>query len=252
MKNKDIYLSCNGLTKSYNDHGLVTKALDSVDLVVQSGEVLGLIGESGSGKSTLSRILLGLESPDSGEVIIGGCRTDYNSPSCLRHMKKDNQIVFQDAANALDNMKKVGKILSETIRIHHKVSKAEAIQRSRKVILDVGLSTLALDKYPTEFSGGERQRINIAKALVVEPKFLICDEPVSALDISIQGKIINLLMKLKDEYHLTYLFIAHDMDIIRHVSDRVAVMNKGSIVKTSSCRPIKNLDEKNGLVITYT
>lgn len=236
MKNNSVYLECQGLCKTYEDHGQKTKAVNDVGLQIRRGEILGLIGESGSGKSTLSRILLGLEAPDSGMVTINSMQTDYKNRRYLREMKKKNQIVFQDASNALDSLKKVGKILYETIRIHHDVTKAEAILRCEKVIQDVGLGIEALEKYPGNFSGGERQRINIAKALVVEPEFLICDEPVSALDISIQGKIINLLMKLKVQYHLTYLFIAHDMDIIYHVSDRIAVMKNGEIVSVDSTK----------------
>ncbi|MDA3845420.1 MAG: dipeptide/oligopeptide/nickel ABC transporter ATP-binding protein [Vallitaleaceae bacterium] len=229
------FMSTRTLYKIYSSGYEKVIALNNVSVDIYENEVLGIIGESGSGKSTLARLFMGLEEPDMGQVHYRSKVLDYKNKPQMRRMKNDVQMVFQDAAYALNPIKRIDKMMYETIKLHHKKSKAEAIYMIERILSDVGLKGSVLGKYPGEFSGGERQRLNIAKALLVEPKLLICDEPVSALDISVQAKILNLLMAIKDEYQLTYLFIAHSLDVIHHVSDRIGVMKDGQLVELDTC-----------------
>ena len=209
----------------------VVKAVDGVNLTVNEGETLGLVGESGCGKSTLGRALLRLIEPTSGEVIFHGKNLLALSQRELRDMRREMQIIFQDPYASLNPRMRVGDIVGEGLEIH-KLAKGRAKRdRVMELLHQVGLREDHFDRYPHEFSGGQRQRIGIARALAVSPKFIVCDEPVSSLDVSIQAQIINLLQELQEKMHLTYLFISHDLRVVEHISHRVAIMYLGKIVE---------------------
>ena len=214
-------------------------AVDGVDLTIRQGETLGLVGESGCGKSTLGRSILRLVEPTAGEVYFKGRDILRMRSSEMRRMRREMAIIFQDPFASLDPRQNVGDILGEALDIHHL---APAAKQRRERILEllglVGLSSDYADRYPHEFSGGQRQRIGIARALAVDPSFIVCDEPISALDVSIQAQIINLLEELQDRFHLTYLFIAHDLSVVKHISDRIAVMYVGKVVEVSPARDL--------------
>ncbi|NBI31291.1 ABC transporter ATP-binding protein [Chengkuizengella marina] len=213
-------------------NGQVLKAVDGVNFSIQKGETLGMVGESGCGKSTVGRTMLRLYEPTSGEMKIDG-KNIYNiSSSQLKQMRRDMQMIFQDPYASLNPRMTVRDIIAEPLDIH-KITKSKE-ERKKKVqeLLDlVGLNPDHADRYPHEFSGGQRQRIGIARALAVNPKFIICDEPISALDVSIQAQVVNLLKDLQNKLGLTYLFIAHDLSMVKHISDRVAVMYLGNMVE---------------------
>ena len=211
----------------------VNKAVDDVSFDIQAGETLGLVGESGSGKSTLGRVVVGLMPATSGQSIIAGQSVAGLRGKARRALWRHAQMVFQDPYSSLNPRMTVQDALAEPLRNFGIARGVEADRQVRGALDACGLSASAMTRYPREFSGGQRQRIGIARALIVRPNFIVADEPVSALDVSIQAQIINLLQDLKAEFGLTYLFIAHDLAVIRHVSDRVAVMYRGKLVETA-------------------
>jgi len=211
----------------------VVQAVDDVSFTIAQGETLGLVGESGSGKSTLGRMVVGLIPPTAGHIRIAGQAVEAAKGAAKRRLWRTTQMVFQDPYSSLNPKMTVGDALAEPLRNFGIARGEEANRLIRQVIDACGLSARALELYPREFSGGQRQRIGIARALILRPNFIVADEPVSALDVSIQAQIINLLQDLKAEYGLTYLFIAHDLAIVRHVSDRVAVMYRGRLVEVA-------------------
>jgi oligopeptide/dipeptide ABC transporter ATP-binding protein len=210
------------------------KAVDDVSLFVGVGETLGLVGESGCGKTTLGRTILRLIPPSGGRVIFDGLPLDQLSESELRVLRKEMQIIFQDPFGSLNPRMSIENLIGEPITVHRLAEGKQRRERVAQLLQRVGLSEEHMQRYPHEFSGGQRQRIGIARALALEPRFIVCDEPVSALDVSIQAQIINLLRDLQKEYNLSYLFIAHDLRVVENISDRVAVMYLGKIVEIAS------------------
>jgi peptide/nickel transport system ATP-binding protein len=209
------------------------KAVDDVTLEIRRGETLGLVGESGCGKSTVGRAILRLNKPTGGRIVFDGEDITKRSEGELRSLRRRMQIIFQDPFSSLNPRHSVGRIVGEPMRTHGLVGRRQLAGRVRELLTTVGLPADAGSRFPHEFSGGQRQRIGIARALAVNPDFIVADEPVSALDVSIQAQIINLLEQLQTEFSLTYLFIAHDLAVVRHISDRIAVMYLGSIVEIS-------------------
>ena len=208
-----------------------TPAVDNVSFDVWQGETLGLVGESGSGKSTTANLILRLLEPTAGEIIFDGEDIRRATPRRMRHLRKDIQVIFQDPFGSLNPRMRVADIISEPIRTHKLLPKDSLEPRVRELLEIVGLHRDLLHRYPHEFSGGQRQRIAIARALASRPRLIVCDEAVSALDVSIQAQILNLLKKLQREFELTYLFIGHGLPAVRHISDRIAVMHRGRIVE---------------------
>jgi oligopeptide/dipeptide ABC transporter ATP-binding protein len=207
------------------------RAVDKVTLRIQPGKTLGLVGESGSGKSTLARVVLRLVDPTAGTIEVNGKDiTSLRGPSLRRH-RDSMQMVFQDPYSSLDPKQSIADIVGEPLAIHTSMTRTQREQRVVELLSQVGLGSHALSRQPHEFSGGQRQRIAIARALALEPRLLVCDEPVSALDVSTQSQVINLLTDLQNELGVAYLFIAHDLSVVRHISDRIAVMYLGQIVE---------------------
>ena len=216
------------------------KAVDGVSFDIFEGETLGLVGESGCGKSTIGRLILGLTKPTSGEIFLEGRNINSISKKELRKIRKDIQVVFQNPYSALDPKMTIEDILSEPLSIHKIVYKYDYSKEVKRLLELVGISSKDAKKFPHECSGGQRQRICIARAIATRPKFIICDEPVSALDVSVQSQILNLLDDLQKELNVSYLFIAHSLNVIRHVSNRVAVMYLGKIVEMGTTEEIYN------------
>jgi oligopeptide transport system ATP-binding protein len=215
------------------------RAVDGVDLAIRQGETVGLVGESGCGKSTLGRSILRLVQPTAGEVLFKGEDVLHRSPSAMRRLRREMAMIFQDPFASLDPRQSIGDILGEALDIHGLGgSRQHRRERIDELLHLVGLSSRHAGRYPHEFSGGQRQRIGIARALAVDPSFIVCDEPISALDVSIQAQIINLLERLQEQLNLTYLFIAHDLSVVKHISDRIAVMYVGKIVELSPAREL--------------
>ena len=209
------------------------KAVDDISFSIPTGTTLGLVGESGSGKTTTGRLIARLTQPTAGEVRYRGEDIAPLSGRQLKDLRRSVQMIFQDPSSSLNRRKTAAQMVKEPLRIHELVSKQDMESRLVELMEMVGLSHHFLNRYPHEMSGGQRQRVGIARALAVEPEFVICDEPVTALDVSIQAQILNLLMDLQDQLDLTYLFIAHDLSVVKHVSDRIAVMYLGKIVEVS-------------------
>jgi len=209
------------------------KAVDGVSFSIRRGETLGLVGESGCGKSTVGRAILQLYRPTAGEVLFGGSNLTRLKGGELRAFRRKMQMIFQDPYASLNPRMSVGSIIGEPLIIHSLAKGKRRRERVRELMQTVGLNPYYASRYPHEFSGGQRQRIGIARALAVEPDFIVCDEPISALDVSIQAQIINLLGELQEKLGLTYLFIAHDLSVVRHISDRVAVMYLGRLMELS-------------------
>jgi oligopeptide transport system ATP-binding protein len=214
------------------------KAVDGVSLAILPGETLGLVGESGCGKSTLGRLVLRLEEPTRGDILFQGESILGYDPKRMRALRKEMQIIFQDPFSSLNPRKSVAHIVGEPLFVHGMTDRHERDARVLKLLEVVGLKREHMRRYPHQFSGGQRQRIGVARALALNPKLIICDEAVSALDVSIRGQVINLLQDLQEEFGLTYLFISHDLSVVEHISDRVAVMYLGKLVEVADSKAL--------------
>jgi oligopeptide/dipeptide ABC transporter ATP-binding protein len=242
----EVLLSVSNLTKhfpvqsssAFSRNKEVVRAVDGVSMELRQGQTLGLVGESGCGKSTLARCIMGLQPITSGRVIFEGRDLAQMSKSDRRRARREMQMVFQDPFGSLNPRRRVGSIISDPLEINTKLSKQDRRKRSQELMELVGLNPEHYNRFPVDFSGGQRQRIGVARSLALNPKLIICDEPVSALDVSIQAQVLNLLSDLQKEFNLAYLFISHNLTVVEHVSDHLAVMYLGSIVETGDAKEI--------------
>ena len=226
-------------TKLFDREKKFVRAVDGVDLEIKRGEIVGIVGESGCGKSTLGRTMLRLLEPTEGKLIFEGTDISHLDRKYLRHFRKDIQIMFQDPYASLDPRMTVGNIIAEPMdRMKTWKTKEERLKRIVELMEVCGINKAFINRYPHEFSGGQRQRIGIARALSVNPKFVVCDEPVSALDVSIQSQIINLMIELRQKFDLTMMFISHDLGVVEYISDRVAIMYLGRIVEIADTEEV--------------
>ena len=229
---EDVLVRAEDLCKYFKvSGGRVLRAVENVNLTIHRGETLGLVGESGCGKSTLGRTMMGIYSPTKGKLFYNGKELDLKNRKERFAFSKKAQIVFQDPYASLDSRMTVGSIIEEGMVIHNMYTAAERRVHVERLLDTVGLNREHASRFPHEFSGGQRERIGIARALAIEPEFIVCDEPISALDVSIQAQVINLLHELQKTMNLTYLFIAHDLNIVKYISDRIAVMYLGSVME---------------------
>lgn len=219
-------------------HKRSVKAVDRVTLNIYKGETLSLVGESGCGKTTLGRTILGVYPKTSGEILYQGQDREKASAQQKKQFQKDNQMIFQDPYSCLDPRMSIGSIIEEGMKVHFSMSSSRRQKRCQELLERVGLPREMVSRFPHELSGGQRQRIGIARALATEPEFIVCDEPIAALDSSIQAQVINLLMDLQKELGLTYLFISHDLSMVRHISDRICIMYLGSVVELADAQQI--------------
>ncbi len=229
VKNLKKYFPVKGV--AFKDKGSQVKAVDDISFDLYKGETLGIVGESGSGKSTLGRTILRLLEPTDGQIIFEGVNFEKVKTRKIDNYRKNMQMVFQDPFSSLNPRMRVGKLIGEPLAVRKVLNKEDQYKKVLDLIEKVGLPKEALTKFPHEFSGGQRQRIGIARALSLTPKLIIADEPVSALDVSVQSQVLNLMMDLQDEFNLTYLFISHDLSVVKHISDRVGVMYLGKLVE---------------------
>ncbi|MGR2804441.1 ABC transporter ATP-binding protein [Vibrio harveyi] len=231
---KQYYLTGKGVFKK----GYVIKAVDDVSFSLEQGQTLGLVGESGCGKSTLGRTILKLYEPTEGKIFFEGKEITHLNSKQMRPLRREMQIVFQDPLESLNQRHTVGGILEEPYKIHGIGTPAERKRWVLELLDKIGLPHTAVNRYPHEFSGGQRQRIGIARAIALKPKLLICDESVSALDVSVQAQILNLLLKIQREMNLSIIFISHDLSVVKHISDHVAVMKKGKVVEMGTAKEV--------------
>ena len=227
-------LQVKNLKKYYRAKGQLLKAVDDVSFDIHQGETLGLVGESGCGKSTIGKMVLNLIKPSGGEVSFKGELIQKMNKRALLNFRKSSQIIFQDPFASLDPRMTVGDTIAEALNIHKLISRSEKHSKLKEIFDLVRLHPSMMNRFPHEFSGGQRQRVTIARALAVHPEFIVCDEAISALDVSIQAQIIELLLSLQKQFHLTYLFIAHDLAVVKHISDKVAVMYLGQMMELAS------------------
>ncbi|MCP3871922.1 MAG: ATP-binding cassette domain-containing protein [Desulfobacteraceae bacterium] len=256
MNTKNTLVSINNIVKHFDISGgmldqlqfknfkpqlkkTTVKAVNNVSLEIRKGETLSVVGESGCGKSTLARVVMGLYPPNSGKILYNGARIDNLTHKQMLPFRKKMQMIFQDPYASLNPRKTVQQTLEEPLRFHNpKISNKDIQKKVERVMEQVGVDPLWIKRYPHEFSGGQRQRISIARGLILDPEFIVADEPVSALDVSIQAQILNLLMKAGRERQLTYLFITHDLSVVRHISTRVAVMYLGTLCELAKARDL--------------
>ena len=235
MAQEQYLIEVNNLQKYFKvGHNAVLKAVDGLNFKIRKGETLGLVGESGCGKSTTGKVIVKLHEPTGGQVLFEGQDVFQLKGKERKEFTKKAQMIFQDPYASLNPRMTVGDIIAEGIDIHHLYTGKEREEVIQELLRKVGLNSEHASRFPHEFSGGQRQRVGIARALSIEPKFIVCDEPISALDVSIQAQVINLLINLQQDLGLTYLFIAHDLSMVKHISDRVGVMYLGTLVELSS------------------
>ena len=239
VQDKDVLIHVKDLKKYFRvGRKEILKAVDGVSFDIYRGETLGLVGESGCGKTTCGKTIMGLYPATSGDIIFDGVEVNKLNKKQRYEFTRNAQIIFQDPYSSLNPRMTVGDIIGEGIDIHKLYSGKERTERIYELLNIIGLNAEHISRFPHEFSGGQRQRIGIARALAIEPNFIVCDEPISALDVSIQAQVVNLLIKLQNEFGLTYLFIAHDLSMVKHISDRVGVMYLGNIVELSKSSEI--------------